>query len=877
MNLDNFTTAAQELINKAIQIAMNYKNPVLQPLHTLKAALENSFCLNLFNNLKLDVKILTEIVNSELEKLPKAEGGQLGLDNAMQEFFNDLKKTADNLEDSYISLEAFIICWTTTKYLPEKIKAFFKAQGFTKDKILEQIKLIRKGKTVKEKGAESQYEVLERFTRDFTQLAAQGKLDPVIGRDQEIRRVIQILSRRTKNNPVLIGDPGVGKTAVVEGIAQRIINKDVPENLQNSKILSLDLGLLIAGAKYQGEFEDRLKGVLKEVEGSTETIILFIDELHMLVGAGATGGGMDASNLLKPALARGDLHCIGATTIAEYKKYIEKDAALERRFQKVLIEEPSIEDTISILRGLKEKYELHHGIRIKDQALVSAAKLAARHITDRFLPDKAIDLVDEAASMVKMAVSSRPEEIDQLERKINQLEIEKVALIKEKKIEGNKTNGTSTRLADLEKELADLKEKFQIFITHWETAKAPLEKINQLKEQIEQANIKYQLAERDGDFAKASEIKYGTLVKLENELTVQQEKLKNIDNQHLVKDFVDEQDIAIVLSRWTKIPVDKLTESEKEKILHMDEILKKRVIGQDEAIEKITEAIQSHRAGLTDPNKPIGSFLFLGPTGVGKTEVAKTLADFLFDDPNHLIRIDMSEYMEKHSVARLIGAPPGYVGFEEGGQLTEAVRRNPYSVILFDEIEKAHPDVFNIFLQILDEGHLTDGQGRKVSFKNCILIMTSNIGSNIILESSLDAASDSAKASTDRRDLGVSDKVKDQIEEILNKTFRPEFLNRIDAIVYFKMLNEHDVEQIAKIHILTLKNKLLHERNIELNISDKVVKKIAELGFEKEFGARPLKRAIQQYLIVPLSKYLIQNSDVRNINMEIINNKIEII
>lgn len=866
MNLDNFTNAAQELINKAIQIAMGYKSPVFHPIHTLKAGLENSFCLSIFSTLKLDVKTLTEIVNSELERMPKQQGGQIGLDNAMQEFLNDLKKIADDLGDSYISLEAFILGWTISKNLPDKIKDFFKAQGFTKDKILEHIKLIRKGKTVKEKGAESKYEILERFTKDFTKLAAQGKLDPVIGRDQEIRRVIQILSRRTKNNPVLIGDPGVGKTAIVEGIAQRIINKDVPENLQNSKILSLDMGLLIAGAKYQGEFEDRLKGVLKEVEESSETIILFIDELHMLVGAGASGGGMDASNLLKPALARGDLHCIGATTLAEYKKYIEKDAALERRFQKVLVEEPSIEDTISILRGLKEKYELHHGIRIKDQALVSAAKLAARHITDRFLPDKAIDLVDEAASMVKMAISSRPEEIDQLERKINQLEIEKVALSKEKKLEGNKTNGTATRLDELEKELSNLKEKYQIFIHQWKTAKAPLEKINKLKEQIEQANIKYQLAERDGDFAKASEIKYGTIVKLQSELEKEQEKL----NQHLavpgvasggawVKDFVDEQDIAIVLSRWTKIPVDKLTESEKEKILHMDEILKKRVIGQDEAIEKITQSIQAHRAGLTDPNKPIGSFLFLGPTGVGKTEVAKTLADFLFDDPNHLIRIDMSEYMEKHSVARLIGSPPGYVGYEEGGQLTEAVRRNPYSVILFDEIEKANPDVFNIFLQILDEGHLTDGQGRRVSFKNCILIMTSNIGSSLILEAQ-----------------ELTDKVKDQIEQILHKTFRPEFLNRIDSIVFFKMLNEKDVERITQIHIDALKNKLEKERNIELNISKEVVAYIAELGYEKEFGARPLKRAIQQYIIVPLSKYLIQNSEAKKINLKLKNKKIEI-
>jgi len=694
-------------------------------------------------------------------------------------------------------------------------------------------------------------QVIDKFTQNLTKMAQDGKLDPVIGRDEEIRRVIQILSRRTKNNPVLIGDPGVGKTAIVEGIAQRIINKDVPENLQHSQILSLDLGLLMAGTKYQGEFEERLKGILKDIESSKTPIILFIDELHMLVGAGSAGG-MDASNLLKPALARGELHAIGATTIAEYKKYIEKDAALERRFQKIYVSEPTIEDTISILRGLKEKYELHHGIRIKDQALVAAAKLAAKYITDRFLPDKAIDLVDEAASMIKMTITSKPEEIDKLERKINQLEIEKLALGKEKDDPIAKE-----RLKNLETELNNFKAEHTKLIKRWKAEKEPLEKINKLKEQIEASNNKYNTAVRDGDFAKASEIKYGTLVKLENELKNEQERLKKLDGK-LIKETVDEDDIAQVLSRWTKIPAEKLKESEKEKLLNMEHILQKRVIGQDKAIEKVSNAIQLHRAGLKDPNKPIGSFLFLGPTGVGKTEVARTLADFLFNDPKHIIRIDMSEYMEKHAVARLIGAPPGYIGYEEGGQLTEKVRRSPYSVILFDEIEKAHPDVFNILLQILDEGHLTDGQGRTVSFKNCIIIMTSNVGSDIILQ---------AKE--------INQKVEQQILDIVQKTFRPEFINRIDEIIIFKMLDKQDIIKITKIQLDELK-KNLKENSIEFEIDDSAIKKISELGFMQEYGARPLKRAITQYVTVPISKLIIQHPETKKIKVGLKNSELSI-
>jgi ATP-dependent Clp protease ATP-binding subunit ClpB len=687
---------------------------------------------------------------------------------------------------------------------------------------------------------QEQQSFLERFCQNITDQAQRGLLDPVIGRHEEIRRVIQILSRRTKNNPVLIGEPGVGKTAIVEGIAQRIVSKDVPESLKNSTIYALDLGLLVAGAKYQGEFEERLKGILKEIEQKQDHIILFIDEMHMLIGAGSAGGGMDASNLLKPALARGQLHCVGATTLKEYKKYIEKDAALERRFQKVLVEEPTIEDAVSILRGLKEKYELHHGIAIKDQALVDAVRLSAKNIPDRFLPDKAIDLVDEAASMVKMSIDSQPEELDKLERRLRQLEIEKVALAKEK------NDTAKARLQELEKELSTIKDAHAKLLKQWKAEKAPLEKINKLKEALERAEFEYKRAEREGNFARASEIKYGTLISLTKDLDHQRE-LFRASSTGLIKEEVDESDIARVLSRWTGIPAAKLEASESQRLLQMADTLKKHVIGQDEAIDEITRAIQMHRAGLTDPNKPIGSFLFLGPTGVGKTEVARTLADFLFDDPKRMIRIDMSEYMEKHAVARLIGAPPGYIGYEEGGQLTESVRKHPYSVLLFDEIEKAHPDVFNIFLQILDEGRLTDSQGRTVSFKNCIIIMTSNIGSQIILQAGK-----------------ITPQVKDDIKKIVHTTFRPEFLNRLDAIVFFKMLTQDDVKRIALLQLQDLKKRVA-ERDIILTFSDAAIDAIADLGYEAEFGARPLKRAIQHYIASPIAQELLKNPDAKKI------------
>lgn len=703
-----------------------------------------------------------------------------------------------------------------------------------------------------EKNTKENNEFLEKYCQNITKMAQDGKLDPVIGRHEEIRRVIQILSRRTKNNPVLIGDPGVGKTAIVEGIAQRIINNDVPESLKNNTIFSLDMGALMAGTKYQGEFEERIKGILKSIQENQDHIILFIDELHMIVGAGSTGGGMDASNLLKPALARGQLHCIGATTIKEYKKYIEKDSAFERRFQKVLVEEPSIDDAISILRGLKEKYELHHGIRITDAALVQAVLLSSKNIPDRFLPDKAIDLIDEAASMVKMAIESKPESLDQIDRKIRQLEIEKVALAKEKNNEQSKQ-----RLTTLDTELSSLKSQHQVLLQQWKAQREPLEKIQQIKEKVELANYEFLQAERMGDFARASEIKYGKLVQLEKDLKAQQEKL-NTNGSNLLKEEVTEEDVAKVLSRWTGIPAEKLQKNESLKLLDMENVLKSRVIGQDQAINKIAAAIQVHRAGLTDPAKPIGSFLFLGPTGVGKTEVAKALADYLFHDEHKLIRIDMSEYMEKHAVSRLIGSPPGYVGHEEGGQLTEAVRRNPYSIILFDEIEKAHPEVFNIFLQILDDGRLTDGQGRTINFKNCVIIMTSNIGSDAILQ---------AKK--------IDEKVKTEIEKQLHKVFRPEFLNRIDEIVYFNMISQEMIKQIARNHIQEFKNKMT-AKNIILNVTDQALDYIAQQGYQPEFGARPLKRAIQQLLIVPTSRHLLMHPDSKQVTIDVKKDKIVI-
>ena len=851
MKIDSLTRASGELVNKAALSATQHHNATLQPIHFLASANDTPFCTLFFDALSVPRDKLEQLIKQALDALPRISGDhELEVDTATQKFFALCKKEADALGDTYISLEHIMLALAATPDLPPNVRVLFAKHHFNHEKIVAYMATLRNGKKSTDKNAEDTYKILEKYCQNITNLARDGKLDPVIGRHEEIRRVIQILSRRTKNNPVLIGEPGVGKTAIVEGIAQRIVNNDVPESIKGKQIYALDLGLLIAGAKYQGEFEERLKGVLKEIESNGDTLIIFIDELHMLVGAGSSGGGMDASNLLKPALARGTLHCIGATTLQEYKKYIEKDAALERRFQPVLVEEPSTEDAISILRGLKERYELHHGIRIKDQALVDAVLLSKKYIPDRFLPDKAIDLVDEAASMVKMSIDSQPETLDKLERTIRQLEIEKLALAKEKE-----HPASQTRLLELEAELASIKEQHDVLFAQWKAEKAPLERINQLKEKIEGAHQEFLIAERHGDYARASEIKYGRIAKLENELATEQEKIKHLKT-HIVKQEVDEHDIATVLSRSTKIPVEKLQASESQKLLEMESVLRQIVIGQDDALTSITHAIQMHRTGLTDPNKPIGSFLFLGPTGVGKTEVAKAVADYLFNDQNNIIRIDMSEYMEKHSAARFIGAPPGYVGYEEGGQLTEQVRRHPYSVVLFDEVEKAHADVFNIFLQILDEGHLTDSQGRTVSFKNCIIIMTSNIGSELILN---------AKE--------LSEAVKQTIEKMLHAHFKPEFLNRIDSVVFFKMLSPEDIIAIADIQLGILKERL-KQQGVTLTLDDEVRLLVADQGYSKEFGARPLKRTIQRLIGVVVSQYLLKNSQVKEIQLVVKNGTI---
>lgn len=836
MNADNFTNGLAEILQEAIALAQQSKNPTIGVLHILQILINHSLFSSALTATKVQLPALTELVKQELKKLPSTTGdAQPTADKSLQDFLKISAEESKKLNDAYISIDIAILTLTKIQSLPSSIKDFFIAHNFTYNTIQAWLLSLRKGKTVKSQDAENSYQALEKYCQDLTKLAQEGKLDPVIGRNDEIRRVIQILSRRTKNNPVLIGDPGVGKTAIVEGIAQRVINNDVPEGLRNHKILTLDMGALVAGTKYRGEFEERLKAILQDVEKAESGIILFIDELHLLVGAGSTGGGMDASNLLKPALARGLLHCIGATTIAEYKKYIEKDAALERRFQKVLVEEPSVEDTISILRGLKERYELHHGIRIKDQALVKAATLSARMIQDRFLPDKAIDLIDEAASMIKMNADSKPEEMDKIDRKIRQLEIEKVALSKEPDEQSKK------RLGELEQELSTYKEENRILLERWNAEKKPLEEMQKLTELIDAAKTEFAQAERQGDFSKASMIKYGKLIDLEKKLAAAQEKLAEKDNK-LIKEEVDEQDIAAVLARWIKVPVEKLTQDESDKLITMEEELNQRVIGQTEAITKVSNTIRVHRAGISDQRKPIGSFLFLGPTGVGKTEVAKTLADFLFNDAHKMIRVDMSEYMEKHAVARLIGAPPGYVGYEEGGQLTEQVRKNPYSVLLFDEVEKAHPDVFNVFLQILDEGHLTDAQGKTVSFKNCIIIMTSNVGSHLILE---------AKE--------ITPALQKEIDKLLLTHFRPEFINRIDEIVYFKSLQKSDLRAIASIQLRELQ-KRLEEQNITISWTEKTLDKLSEFGYEPEFGARPMKRAVQTYVVNPFAKILLQNS-----------------
>ena len=839
MTFNNYTIKAQEIVQKAVQLCQGNKNQALEPVHLLKAVMTEGDAVVKFIFQKLDIAqaMIERPLEEELARLPKISGGEPYLSNDSSKTLEKATDYATKQGDQYVTVEAILMGIFLTS---SPASTILKNAGMTEKDLQAAIAELRQGKKATAEGAEEQYNALSKYAINLCERARQGKLDPVIGRDDEIRRVLQILSRRTKNNPILIGEPGTGKTAIVEGLAQRIVRGDVPENLKQKQVFSLDMGALIAGAKYQGEFEERLKAVINEVTKSNGNIILFIDEIHTLVGAGKSGGAMDAANILKPALARGDLRSIGATTLDEYQKYFEKDKALERRFQVVMVDEPSEDDAIAILRGLKEKYENHHKVRIKDDAIIAAVQLSQRYISDRFLPDKAIDLMDEAAAKLRIEMDSVPTGLDEVTRKITQLEIERQAI---------KRDGDAQRIAQLDKEIAELKEKESSYKAKWKSEKALINKIQQNKIDMEQLNFEAEKAERNGDYARVAEIRYSLLKQKQDENKAIQEKLKAMQgDKALIKEEVDADDIADVVSRWTGIPVTKMMQSEKEKLLHLEEELHKRVVGQDEAITAIADAVRRSRAGLNDPRRPIGSFIFLGTTGVGKTELAKALADYLFNDENMMTRIDMSEYQEKFSVTRLIGSPPGYVGYDEGGQLTEAVRRKPYSVVLFDEIEKAHPDVFNILLQVLDDGRLTDNKGRTVNFKNTIIIMTSNLGSDLIRErfEHLNQAN--------RHE--VIEKTKADVFAMLKKHMRPEFLNRIDDIIMFTPLDEEQIQQIVRMQMRNVAKMLAHN-GITLNTTDAAIKVLAQAGYDPEFGARPVKRAIQDLVLNRLSKDII--------------------